>query len=166
MDEILIQFKEVVDEEIQAYEEMSELYTAKQSILIQGKSDALWDIDAKILSVAENLKGLNQKRKSVAKYLGNEDLTMTEAIEKAKESNDSLAGSLMEQKSKISVIANAIKLQEKTNMTLIQHGLVMVGKTLDIIVGAFAPQATGQYDKYGQNISARESLKSSVEEEA
>jgi len=41
----------------------------------------------------------------------------------------------------------------------------MVGKTLDIIVGALMPQSTGQYDKSGQSIHADKSLISSIVEE-
>lgn len=167
MDDMLLKFKEIVDEEIQAYESLGELYDVKQSILIQGKSDALWDIDAKIVSMAEDIKGLNRKRKEVAKYLGDESITMSEIIEKAKEANNSLVGTFQTQKTKLNLLAKSISLQEHTNMTLIKHGLIMVGKTLDIIVEALMPEIpSGQYNKLGQSIQTDKSSISSVVEEA
>lgn len=166
MDDTLFKFKEVIDEEIEAYESLGELYEIKQSVLVQGKSDELWTIDAQIVSQADNIRQINLKRKEVAGYLGNEDLTMSEAIEKAKEINDALANNLQAQKTKIKILARALTLQEKTNITLIKHGLTMVGKTIDIIVGAIVPHVAGQYDKKGQNIENDKSLISSIVEEA
>lgn len=166
MDDTLFKFKEVIDEEIEAYESLGELYEIKQSVLVQGKSDELWTIDAQIVSQADNIRQINLKRKEVAGYLGNEDLTMSEAIEKAKEINDSLANNLQAQKTKIKILARSLTLQEKTNITLIKHGLTMVGKTIDIIVGAIVPHVAGQYDKKGQNIENDKSLISSIVEEA
>lgn len=164
MDDMLIKFKEVVDEEIQAYESLGELYEIKQSILVQGKSDALWDIDAQIVSRADNIKELNQKRREIAKYLGNEDLTMSEIIEKAKEANNAIADKLETQKTKLQILIKSLTLQENTNMTLIKHGLTMVGKTIEIILSAFAPQGN-KYDKTGNNVNSYEEHISSIVEE-
>lgn len=167
MDDMLVKFKDVIDEEIQAYESLGDLYSIKQSILVQGKSDALWDIDAQILSKADNIKELNQKRKEIAGYLGSEDLTMSEIIEKAKKANDVLANKLQTQQTKLQILAKSLTLQEDTTQNLIQHGLTMVGKTLDIIVGALLPQVQGgQYNKSGKSIDGDKSLISSVVEEA
>lgn len=165
MNNTLLEFKEIIDEEIQAYESLGDLYEMKQSILIQGKSDALWDIDAQIVKRAENIKELNKKRKEVAKYLGNENFTISEVIEKAKSANDSIVDKLESQKAKLKILANSLTLQESTNMTLVKHGLTMVGKTFDIIVGALLPHAK-QYNNLGQNVNCDKSLVSSIVEEA
>lgn len=165
MNDAFLEFNGIIDEEIKAYEALGELYQIKQSILVQGKSDALWDIDAQIIDRADNIKELNKKRKEIAKYLGNEDLTMSEVIEKAKEANNAIAEKLETQKSKLQLLAKALSLQEKTNMTLVKHGLTMVGKTLDIIVSVLSPQSKGQYDKHGQDVGTDKSLISSVVEE-
>lgn len=167
MDDMLIKFKEVVDEEIQAYESLGELYNVKQSILVQGKSDVLWDIDAKIISKTDDIKEINQKRKEIARYLGSEDLTISDVIEKAKKADDILANKLQNQKTKLQILAKSLILQEDTNMTLIKHGLTMVGKTLDIIVGALMPQVqSGQYNSSGKSIDGDKSLISSIIEVA
>lgn len=165
MNNTLLQFKEVVDEEIQAYENLGELYQIKQSYLIQGKSDALWDIDAQIVDQAKDIRELNKKRKEVAGYLGNENFTMTDIIEKAKFSNDELLNSLESQKIKLKLLSKTLSLQEKTNMSLVKHGLNMVGKTLDIFMKAISPEAQGQYNHQGQNIKS-ENLVSSVVKDA
>lgn len=165
MDDMLIKFKDVIDEEIQAYETLDELYNIKQSILVQRKSDALWDIDSQILREAEIIKEINKKRKDVAKYLGNEDITLSEVIEKAKASNNNLVDKLKKQKEKLNLLSNSLALREKTNLTLIKHGLIMVQKTLDIIVDTMMPQSK-QYNKKGENIEMDKSLLSSIVEEA
>ncbi len=161
----LLQFKDVVDEEIQAYEAMEELYKIKQAFLVQGKSDMLWEVDAKIVSRMENLKTLNVKRREIAKYLGNEDLTMSEIIEKAKYSNDGIAEKLQMQKTKLNILAKSIKLCETTNMELIKHGLVIVGKTLNIIIKAILP-STNEYNQFGKNVENDKMQISSIIEEA
>lgn len=166
MDDMLLKFKEVVDEEILAYETLGDLYEVKQSILVQGKSDALWDIDEKILAKADSIKKLNQKRREVASYLGNEDFTLSEIIEKAKEANNSIAGTLETQKKKLRILSKSLSLQEKTNMTLVKHGLVMVGKTIDIIVGVLMPQIQrDQYNSHGKSVGSDKSMISSISEE-
>ena len=165
MDDMLIKFKEVIDEEIQAYETLDELYSIKQSILVQRKSDALWDIDSQIVKEAEIIKEINKKRKNVAKYLGNEDITLAEVIEKAKQSNKDLADKLSNQKERLNLLSNSLSHRENTNLHLIKHGLVMVQKTLDIIVDAIVPQ-TKQYNKDGKNTEMDKSLISSIIEEA
>lgn len=164
MDNALLEFKHVIDEEIKAYEDLGELYKVKQYVLINGKSDALWDIDAQILLKTDDIKLLNVKRKEAAKYLGDENLTMSEIIEKAKQANDSIAPKLEAQQGKLKILAKSLRLQEETHMTLIKHGLVMVNKTIDIIVGTVFPQ-TKQYNKMGRNVETDKSLISSVSEE-
>ncbi|MDD3436276.1 MAG: flagellar export chaperone FlgN, partial [Candidatus Gastranaerophilales bacterium] len=143
MNDVLLKFNGIIDEEIEAYEALSELYQLKQSALVQGQSDALWDIDAQIIEKAKNIKELNGKRKVIAGYLGDENLTLSGAIEKAKAANDDIAEKLEAQKTKINIITKTLMLQENTNMTLVKHGLTMVGKTLDIIVGIISPQTQG-----------------------
>lgn len=165
MNDAFLEFNGIIDEEIRAYEALGELYKVKQSILVQGKSDALWDVDAQIIDQANNIKEIGKKRKEVAKYLGNEDLTMSEIINKAKEANNTLAPKLEAQQNKLQLLAKSLTLQEKTNITLVKHGLIMVNKTLDIIVGVLSPQSKGQYDKNGQDVGTDKSLISSIVEE-
>lgn len=164
MDDILIKFNEVVDEEIRAYEKLGELYKIKQSLLVQRKSDSLWDVDAQILKEAEHIKEINQKRKEVAKYLGDENISLSTVIEKVKTADEKLAQKFETQKTKLNVLAKSLSLQENTIMTLIKHGLVMVGKTFDIIVDVISPSSK-QYNKEGKNIEMDKSMISSFMEE-
>ena len=160
----LTQFKEAVDEEIKSYEAMEELYKLKQAILVQGKSDFLWDVDAKIVDRMKTIKNLNSQRKEIVKYLGYETLSMSEAIEKAQATNDSIAENFKIQQKKLNILANSISLYERTNMDLIKHGLIMTGKTLNIIVNALLPQAN-QYNKEGRNVETDKLRISSIVEE-
>lgn len=164
MDDKLVQFKNVIDEEIAAYESMGELYQIKQSILVQGKSDVLWDIDAQIIAKADDIKKINEKRKEVAKFLGDENISLSEIIEKAKKSNDTIAEKLQTQQTKLQILAKSLILQENTNTNLIKHGLTIVGKTLEIIVSAFA-KPSNSYDNAGKNVESYEEFVSSIVEE-
>lgn len=165
MDDTLTKFKEVVDEEIKSYESMENFYTLKQSLLVNGESDALWDLDAQILTEAENIRELSKKRKEIAKTLGDENLSMSEVIEKAKDLNTSIVASLETQRTKLRELAQSLAAKEETNLTLIKHGLTMVEKTLDIFLETFLPQSK-QYNKRGQNIENDKSSISSIMEEA
>ena len=164
MDNTLLKFMNVIDEEIEAYESLGELYDIKQSILIQGKSDALWDVDAQIITKADNIKALSTKRKEVAGYLGDENYTLSEIIEKAKIADKNIANNLEGKRTKIKLLIKSLSLQEKTNMTLIKHGLIMVGKSMEIFISAFSPH-TSHYNKDGKNIESYENHISSIIEE-
>ena len=104
----LTQFKEAVDEEIKSYEAMEELYKLKQAILVQGKSDCLWDVDARIVDRMKTIKELDSQRKEIAKYLGSETLSMSEAIEKAQASNDKIVEKLKAQQTTLNILAKSI----------------------------------------------------------
>lgn len=162
---ILEKFKDAVDAEIKEYEAMDELYKLKQAILIQGKSDALWDVDAKIVDKIGTIKSATQKRREAAKYLGDENLSMSLVIEKAKNMNDPLLKNLQEQSTKLNLLTKSLSLQEKTNMELIKHGLTMAEKTLGIIFSVVSPLPS-EYDKSGRNIENTKERISSVIEEA
>jgi len=161
----LTQFKEAVDEEIKSYEAMEELYKLKQAVLVQGKSDILWDVDAKIIDRMKTIKNLDLKRKEIAKYLGSDNMSMSEAIAKAQANNDSIAEKLKTQQAKLNVLAGSISLYERTNMDLIKHGLIMTGKTLNIIVNALLPQPN-QYNSDGRNVENNKLPINSINEEA
>lgn len=161
----LLKFKEAIDEEIVAYEAMEQLYKLKQAVLVQCKSNALWEVDSKIVEKMENIRRLSSKRKEVAKYLGDENLTISQVIERAQNSKDAIAEKLKAQQVKLNVLSKSISLYERTNMDLIKHGLVMVEKTFDIIVNALLPKPN-EYNNKGKNIGNEKMQLSSMVEEA
>src|SRR5574344_1563475 len=162
-EESLAKFKEAVDEEIKVYEEMEDLYKLKQAVLVQCKTDELWDVDAKIVSHIDTVKSLSKKRQEAGKYLGNENITMSEIIEKAMEKNKELAESFKEQKKKLNTLTTSISLYENTNLELIKHGITMTDKKLKIIFDSIVPHAM-QYDSMGKNKESSELEISSVVE--
>src|SRR5574344_1955238 len=108
--ETLEKFKETVDEEIKVYEEMENLLKMKQSILIQCKPEELWSVDSKLVSHIDVVKQISSKRKEVAKYLGNENITMSEIIQKAMDSNETMAEEFKTQKKKLKMLTTSISL--------------------------------------------------------
>lgn len=165
MNDALLDYNEIIDEEIHAYEALENLYKVKESILIQGKSDALWDIDVRIVEHAKGIKELGQRRREIGQHLGNEEISLSEVIEKAEKVNKELAAKFSNQKKQLNILSKTLVLQQKTHMSLIEHGLTMVEKTMDIIFNVVAPQSQ-QYDKRGHNVQASEGLLSSITEEA
>ena len=161
----LLKFKQTVDMEIEQYEAMDELYKLKQAVLVQGKSDDLWDVDAKIIEKAKVIKEVTSKRKEAAKFLGSDEISISQVIDHAKKSNDEIAKNLESQKTKLNILAQSLTLREKTNLDLIKHGLVMAEKTFNIIVNVVTPKSS-EYDQNGNNVKNDKIGVSSVIEEA
>jgi hypothetical protein len=167
MDVLLLnKFEQNIEEEIKAYEELEILYKEKQSALVTGMVDKLLGVDSKILEKAEQLKILNSNRIETSRYLGDENLSMTNVIEKAKTVNEQLAKKLIIQKTKLGLLSSSLGIYEKTNMQLIKHGLTMTGKTLNIITNVLSPQST-QYNSVGKEVRRKDMVQiSSIIEEA
>ena len=165
IDENLIKFKETVDEEIKIYEEMEQLYKLKQAVLVQCKPDELWNVDEKIVSRINTIKELSSRRKEAGKYLGNENITMSEVIKKAMNSNKKLAENFEKQKKTLNLLTTSISLYENSNRELIKHGLNVTEKKLNIIFNTLSPHGN-QYDNSGKNTGSGDLKISSVVEEA
>src|SRR5574344_1061937 len=141
MNDALVEYSEIIEEELHAYEALGDLYSKKEEILVQGNSDALWDIDSKIVEHAKNIKQIEENRQRVALSLGNENITLSEVIEKVKVEDKNLAQKISSQKEKLGALSKKLILQQKTHMSLIEHGLKMVEKTMDIIFNVASPQS-------------------------
>ena len=164
MNEALLEFNGIIDEEIHAYENLGELYETKKQALIDWKSDDLSRIDAQITEKAETIKDLSTKRKELAKNMGNENFTFSEIIEKTEAINKNLAKKFKDQQKKLKELSLSLTLEEKTCLELIKHGLKIVEKKVEIICDVVSPQ-TEQYDKSGHSIKSNESIVSSITED-
>lgn len=166
MKDAFLKYSEIIEEELHAYEDLSELYKTKEEVLVQGKSDELWDIDSKVVEQAKVIKQIEENRQKMAELLGNQNIKLEEIIQKTSQFDKELSEKFEELQKKLKELSRTISLQQKKHMSLIEHGLKMVDKTMDIIYNVAAPQ-NQQYDKYGHNIKTNtDTVLSSIIEEA
>lgn len=165
MSEVLLQYSEIIDEEIKAYEKLGELYVEKEQVLIHGNGENLYTIDEKIVNQAEVIDKVNAQRVEICKNsFDDENITLSAIIEKTKTENPQLSERFSQQQKRIKELSKELSRLEKSHQELIKHGMVIVDKTMKIILDVVSPQSQ-QYDKSGHNVKCDESMISSISEE-
>ena len=132
----------ILDDELEAYTKLRELFTEKKEVLKKSKSDELGVIDNKILALNDTIVKLNEKRKTLSMELLNKDGSMSDFIEFAEVNQPEQKEALMLRKVKICNIFEELALLNNQNMELIKHGITITNKMLETIVNAFAPQGS------------------------
>lgn len=132
----------ILDDELEAYTKLRELFTEKKEVLKKSKSDELGVIDNKILALNDTIVKLNEKRKTLSMELLNKDGSMSDFIEFAEVNQPEQKDALMLRKVKICNIFEELALLNNQNVELIKHGIVITNKMLETIVNAFAPQGS------------------------
>lgn len=157
---------QMLDDTINVYQELLELYKEKKQALLTPKNNEILRIvDEKILAHANTVKKVNDKREEFCKENDIAPAKISTLIELASKDNKEFEEILSEQKVKINEVAQEIALIEKTNVELIKHSLIMSDKLLDIIISAAMPQ-TDNYDMHGKNVDTSELSISSIVEDA
>ena len=164
-EKILEQIEVVFNEILSAYSKMSDLYESKKNALVKMDVPVLQDLDKEILEQNDLLIDLNNERLRIIKQLGEDDMNVSELIEHAETINSPTVEYFKDFKVKINEVSKKITLLEQTNVELIQHGLTMSNKILDIIVQACTPQSSG-YDCHGKNSQTSGTGISSICEDA
>ena len=132
----------ILDDELEAYTKLRELFTEKKEVLKKSKSDELGVIDNKILALNDTIVKLNEKRKALSIELLNKDGSMSDFIEFAEVNQPEQKEALMLRKVKICNIFEELALLNNQNVELIKHGITITNKMLETIVNAFAPQGS------------------------
>lgn len=132
----------ILDDELEAYTKLRELFTEKKEVLKKSKSDELGVIDNKILALNDTIVKLNEKRKALSIELLNKDGSMSDFIEFAEVNQPEQKEALMLRKIKICNIFEELALLNNQNVELIKHGITITNKMLETIVNAFAPQGS------------------------
>lgn len=132
----------ILDDELEAYTKLRELFTEKKEVLKKSKSDELGVIDNKILALNDTIVKLNEKRKTLSMELLNKDGSMSDFIEFAEVNQPEQKEALMLRKVKICNIFEELALLNNQNVELIKHGITITNKMLETIVNAFAPQGS------------------------
>ena len=132
----------ILDDELEAYTKLRELFTEKKEVLKKSKSDELGVIDNKILALNDTIVKLNEKRKTLSMELLNKDGSMSDFIEFAEVNQPEQKEALMLRKVKICNIFEELALLNNQNVELIKHGITITNKMLESVVNVFAPQGS------------------------
>ena len=132
----------ILDEELEAYTRLKELFAEKKELLKKAKSDDLGVVDNKILALNDTIVKLNASRQKLSVELLGKDGSMSDFIEFAEENQPDVKEVLLLRKVKICNIFEGLALLNNQNMELIKHGIVITNKMLETIVNAFAPQGS------------------------
>ena len=132
----------IIDQEIEAYSRLKELFEEKRDLLKKAKSDDLGVVDNKILATNDSIVKLNNSRKTISMEVIGKDGKMSDFIEFAVANQPEFKEALEERKVKICNISNELVLLNNQNVELIKHGIVITDKMLETVVNAFAPQGS------------------------
>ena len=132
----------ILDQEIEAYEKLKDLFEEKKELLKKAKSDDLGVLDNKILATNNSIVKLNTARKNLSMELLGKDGCMSDFIEFAEVNFPDQKEALLLRKVKICNNIERLALLNNQNMELIKHGITITNKMLESIVNAFAPQGS------------------------
>lgn len=132
----------ILDQEIEAYSKLKELFEEKKELLKKAKSDDLGVIDNKILAANDSIVKLNNARKTLSMELIGKDGSMSDFIEFAEVNQPEQKEALLLRKVKICNNIEQLVQLNNQNVELIKHGIVITDKMLETIINAFAPQGS------------------------
>ncbi len=155
----------IVDKEIDGYKNIEKLYADKKEMLIHGKVNDLFNIDAKITDTYKNINDCSEARKQMARNMEVQGFSLTDIINKIKTQDAEAAKKFEEKKEEVNVLAQNIFKLEKVNLELLKHGIHVTGKTMEIILKSVKP-VTEEYNQKGKNITKNQLEMSSIVEEA
>ena len=124
----------ILDEEIEAYTKLKDLFAEKKELLKKAKSDDLGVVDNKILATNNTIVKLNASRQTLSVELLGKDGSMSDFIEFAEANQPDVKEALLLRKVKICNIFEGLALLNNQNMELIKHGIVITNKMLETIV--------------------------------
>lgn len=159
------ELENLIDKEIDGYKNIEKLYTDKKEILIKGKATDLYDVDAKIINTYKTISDLSEARKNVTKSLDIPTFSITDIINKIKNTDEQTAKKLEQKKAEVNELAKRIYKLEKINIELTKHGLLLTGKTIEAMLKGVTT-VNNEYNAKGQNITDDRLKMSSIVEEA
>ena len=159
------ELENLIDKEIDGYKNIEKLYTDKKEILIHGKGTDLYDLDAKIIDTYKQISDLSEARKNVTKSMDIPTFSITDIINKIKNTDEQAAKKFEAQKAQVNELAQRIFKLEKINLELTKHGIYLTNKTIEAMLKG-ANAVNKEYNQKGQNISNEQLKMSSIVEEA
>lgn len=132
----------ILDKELEAYENLKELFAQKRELLKKAKSDDLGVLDNQILALNNSIVKLNAARQTASIELIGKEGCMSDFISFAEEHEPEFKEPLMLRKVKICKTFDELALLNNQNVELLKHGITITNKMLETIVDAFAPQGS------------------------
>ena len=132
----------ILDEEINAYINLKELFAEKREILKKAKTDDLGVLDNKILALNNSIIELNKSREDLSLKILGKNGNMSDFIAYSEQNFPELTEELKDRKVKICNIIPEITLLNNQNVELLKHGIIISNKMLESIIDAFAPQGS------------------------
>lgn len=159
------ELENLIDKEIDGYKNIEKLYTDKKETLVHGKGTDLYDLDAKIIDTYKQITNLSEARKNVTKSLDIPTFSITDIINKVKNTDEQAAKKFEAQKAQVNELAQRIFKLEKINLELTKHGIYLTNKTIEAMLKG-ANAVNKEYNQKGRNISNEQLKMSSIVEEA
>lgn len=159
------ELEQLIDIEIEQYENIVRLNTEKKEILIKADSEALLKIDLQILDVIQIINNACEKRKALCEKMDIMTSSMSEIIGYLKNVDADAAVRFESKKKIINDYAKQIADLERTNQELTKHGIEFANKTLDAILKGFTVTSQ-EYNEHGRSVASEELKISMIEEEA
>ena len=129
----LMEFNNLINEEITSYTDLKTLYEKKKSVLVSHKIDELFIVDTDISEKLKHLKKLAKQREEIAKQSNIKNINLSLLIEKANCVDSILAENFVAQKTTLQKLAKEIKNLEETNLALTKQGLEISSKIINKI---------------------------------
>lgn len=155
----------IIDKEIDGYKNIEKLYADKKEILIRGKGLELYDVDTKIVDTYKSINNYSEMRKNISKSMNMPTFSLTDIINNIREQDAQAAEKFEKKREEVKELSQKIFELERVNRELLQHGMHVTNKTLEIIIKGLKP-ITKEYNKKGENITKNQLEMSSIVEEA
>ena len=143
---------EIMDKEIILYANMRELLAAKKLCIILNEVTKFPEIDAKILELTERIK-----------LTGGTHLNITTLINYSQQEAPEYTYKLEEYKRKLNNLSREVLELYKANTELLEFGITITDKSIQVIIGAFTPKKTN-YSKYGKESGSHIGISTIVKE--
>lgn len=163
LEEKLREIEGLINQELDEYAVLSDLYDDKKQYLIKTDLQHLSETDNKIKEKVKVLNRIEQKRKAIDEELGLKNANLSKYIELANENALSVEQNLKTKKIELAQMSVIIANKEKRNLELIKHGMGTVNKLISIIIEGATK--SNQYNLYGKTTHDEYADISSIVEE-
>ena len=137
---------DIMNKEIVLYADMRELFAAKKLIIIQNEVNKLSEIDSRIIEHVKRNEKVNEER---IKLTGGTHLNITTLINLARKKAPQYICNLERYKEQFSTLSKEISELYKENLELLEYGISLTDKSVNIIIGVLSPKKTN-YSKHGK----------------
>lgn len=164
---IYLELEQLLDIEIQTFDEIEKTLAEKKSILVKGEPNKLKPIDEQLIEYNKKLETILIKKTSINKELGDEKQTLSALINNIQDT--STANRLTEKKLTINSKTKKIEMLNSTITELIKHALNLIENSVLSIAEALNPKSNIQnvYNQQGKRNNENRSITfSSIVEDA